>query len=295
MPFAPSNGARLFYEETGRGHPVVFVHEFAGDHRSWEQQVRWFSRAYRCIAYNARGYPPSDVPADDAAYHYTHFADDIAALLRHLNIPKAHVVGLSMGAYATLQFGLRHPAMATALVVAAVGSGSPKAQHAAFAVESEAAAARFEKDGAAGIAPDFGLGATRVQLQNKNPRAWADFVRHVGEHSSIGSAKTLRNYQIKRPSLEDFKFELAALNIPTLLVVGDEDDPCLDTNVFLKRTIVTAGLWVVPKTGHAVNLEEPDAFNRAVQDFFGQVERGTWRPRDPRSISAQVMPVAAKT
>jgi len=295
MPFAPSDGAKLYYEETGAGHPIVFVHEFAGDHRSWEHQVRWFSRDYRCVTYNARGYPPSDVPDADGAYAYTNFADDIAALLRHLNIAKAHIVGLSMGGYATLQFGLRHPAMASALVVAACGSGSPKAQHADFAAESEVAAARFIKDGAAGIAPDFGLGASRVQLQNKDPRGWADFVKHVGEHSAIGSAKTLRNYQIRRPSLEDFKTELAALKIPTLLAVGDEDDPCLDTNLFLKRTISTAGLWVVPKTGHAINLEEPAAFNRAVGDFFGQVERGTWQARDPRSVSTSVMPVAAKS
>lgn len=295
MPFAPAEGANLYYEETGAGHPIVFVHEFAGDHRSWEQQVRWFSRDYRCITYNARGYPPSDVPEADEAYSYTHFADDIAALLRHLNIAKAHIVGLSMGGYATLHFGLRHQSLASALVVAGCGSGSPRAHRADWKTQSEAAADQFATDGADRVAMNYGLGPTRVQLQNKDPRGWADFVRHLGEHSSIGSAKTLRNYQAKRPSLEDFKTELTALKVPTLLAVGDEDDPCLETNLFLKRAISTSGLWVAPRTGHAINLEEPAAFNRAVQDFFDRVERGAWRPRDPRSISTLIMPVAAKS
>ena len=110
MPYAQSRGARLWYEETGTGYPIIFVHEFGADLREWEQQVRWFSREYRCIRFNARGYPPSDVPESDELYGYEHAADDIGAVLDALDIEKAHVVGLSMGAYATLQFGLRHPA-----------------------------------------------------------------------------------------------------------------------------------------------------------------------------------------
>ena len=101
----------------------------------------------------------------------------------------------------------------------------------------------------------------------------------------------LKNYQAARPSFFDFEDELRRLVVPTLLVVGDEDDPCLETNLFLKRSIPAAGLWVVPKTGHAVNLEEPDAFNRAVLDFFGTVERGRWATRDPRSTSARALAV----
>ena len=284
MPYAPSSGAKLYYEETGSGLPIIFVHEFGADHREWETQLRWFSREYRCITYNARGYPPSDVPDDDAAYGQAHAADDIAAVLRHLDIAKAHVVGLSMGAFATLHFGLRHPAMATALVVAGCGSGAPKSDRESFKTQSEAMAARFLAEGSAKLAPELGLGPTRVQLKNKDPRSWDEFVRHVGEHSAKGSAMTLRNYQALRPSLYDLTEELRRLTIPTLLVVGDEDEPCLEANVFLKRTMPSAGLWMVPRTGHAVNLEEPAAFNAGVQAFFSTVERGRWGLRDPRTL-----------
>lgn len=294
MPYAQSTGAKLYFEETGAGYPIIFVHEFASDCREWETQVRRFSRHYRCITFNARGYPPSDVPEDDAAYGQSRATEDIAAVLNHLAIPRAHVVGLSMGAFATLHFGLRHPEMASALVVAGCGSGAPKAERETFKRQCEATAEHFLKDGAAALARALGLGPTRVQLQNKNPRGWEEFVRHLSEHSAKGSALTLRNYQALRPSLYDLEDELARLTVPVLLAVGDEDEPCLDATLFLKRTIPSAGLWMVPRTGHAINLEEPDAFNRAVQEFFGAVEHGCWGLRDPRSLAGGALVSGAR-
>ena len=288
MPFAPSTGARLYYEETGHGQPIVFVHEFGADHREWETQIRWFAREYRCIAFAARGYPPSDVPEGDDAYGYRHATDDITAILRHLAIDKAHVIGLSMGAYAALQFGLRYPAMASALVLAGCGSGAVPAERASFQAQTRATATQFLERGSAALAPQLAESPTRVQLQNKDPRGWAEFVQHLGEHSAKGSALTLRNYQALRPSLWDFEDELRKLAVPTLIVVGDQDNPCLEPSLFLRRTIPAAGLWVFPRTGHAVNLEEPALFNRVCQDFLGTVERGNWGPRDPRSLSGEV-------
>jgi pimeloyl-ACP methyl ester carboxylesterase len=284
MPYAQSGRVKLYYEETGSGYPIVFVHEFGADHRQWETQVRWFAREYRCIAYAARGYLPSDVPAEEEAYGYEHSVADIAAVMRQVGVPKAHVVGLSMGGYATLMFGLRHPDMASALVVAGCGSGSPREARAAFRQQSEANAEAFHTAGAPVMAQAMGLSPTRVQLQIKDPRGWQEFVDHLSEHSAHGSAMTLRRYMALRPSLADFTAELKRLTVPVLLAVGDEDEPCLETNLFLKRTIPSAGLWIAPKTGHAINLEEPAAFNRAVQDFFSTVERGRWALRDPRTI-----------
>jgi pimeloyl-ACP methyl ester carboxylesterase len=284
MPFAQSGAVKLHYEETGSGYPVVFVHEFGADCREWETQVRWFSREYRCIAFNARGYPPSDVPTDEQAYGYQRSVEDIAAVMRATGIAKAHVVGLSMGAYATLLFGLRHPEMASALVVAGCGSGSPKEIRARFKQQCEANAELFLKSGSPAMAEIMGHSPTRIQLKLKDPRGWQEFVDHLAGHSAQGSALTMRRYQALRPSLVDFTDELKKLTVPVLLAVGDEDEPCLETNLFLKRTIPSAGLWMAPKTGHAINLEEPAAFNRAVQDFFGTVERGRWSMRDPRTI-----------
>ena len=290
MPYAASQGGKLYYEEAGKGYPIVFAHEFGGDCRSWEGQMRRFSRDYRCIAFNAVGYPPSDVPDDEALYDYLHQVENIAAVMRHLGLAKAHIVGLSMGAYSALHFGLRHPAMASALVVAGCGSGAPREHQVRFKAESEAMAARLERDGMARVAPDLAASPTRVPFQNKDPRGFAEFSKYLSEHSGKGSAKTLRRFQAPRPSLWDFEREFAALAVPVLLLLGDEDEPCLDTNVFLKRAIPTAGLVVVPNTGHLVNLEEPDLFNDAVASFLAAAERGTWPKRDPRSKSATVFP-----
>src|ERR671917_2370790 len=124
MAFAQSGDVSLYVEETGTGYPIVFVHEFGSDHREWEPQVRWFSRSYRCITYNARGYPPSDVPEDRSQYGWEPAVADLLAVLDGHDVPVAHLVGLSMGGYAVLQFALRHPERVSAAVVAAAGSGS---------------------------------------------------------------------------------------------------------------------------------------------------------------------------
>ncbi len=274
MPYAQSTGARLYYEETGAGYPILFVHEYGADHREWELQVRYFSREYRCIAYAARGYTPSDVPEDPKLYGQDHSADDIAAVLRHLGIARAHVVGLSMGAFATLRFGLRHAPLASALVVAGVGSGSNLAELAQWRRMQVEKSEQLMKEGWKNIAEETGHNPTRIQLKRKNPRAWAEFMAHLREHSVTGSALTQRWYQGERDPVYQWEAELKKMTVPTLIAVGDEDAGCIEPSVFLKRTLPRAGLWVCPNTGHAINLEEPEAFNLQLAAFFASVERG---------------------
>ena len=290
MAFAETDdGVKLYFEETGQGFPVIFVHEFAGDHRSWEPQVRHFARRYRCITTNARGYPPSDVPEDPARYSQARACADIKTVLDHLGIAEAHVVGLSMGGFATLHFGLTYPQAARALVVAGCGYGAERDRREQFRAEAEACAKRLERDGMAAFAAGYSLGPTRVQFQNKDPRGWREFAAMLAEHSALGSALTQLGVQRARPSLYDLEDELAALTVPTLIVTGDEDEPCLVPGVYMKRTVPGAGLVVVPKTGHTINLEEPDLFNRLLAEFFDLVEAGRWAPRDPRSISDTIL------
>lgn len=280
MATVDAAGVRLHVEETGHGYPIVFVHEFGADCREWEQQVRYFSRQYRCITFNARGYPPSDVPDSPDAYGWEQSRDDIGHVMRGLGIAEAHVVGLSMGAYATLQFGLEYPKMTRSLVVAGVGTGSPPGVAAGFREQSLVQGRAYLEKGIEAMVEPTARSATRIQLLNKNPRAWQEFVAHFREHSALGMGRTVSRYQAFRPSLEDFESRFRTMSTPVLLAVGDEDEPCLATNLFLKRAIPTAGLWICPNTGHAINLEEPAAFNAAVLEFFGQVERGRW-PRRP--------------
>lgn len=286
MPHATmSDGVNLYYEETGSGFPVLFIHEFAGDHGSWEPQVRAFSRQYRCITYNARGYPPSDVPENPGRYSQDRAVADAHDLLRGLGIGRAHVVGLSMGGFCTVHFGMRHPDLARSLVVAGCGHGAELDRQPQFRADARAMADRLLAYGMAEGAQDYAVAPTRVQLQNKDPRGWQQFARNLAGHSAIGSANTLKGVQAGRPSIYEFEAELKKLTVPTLIATGDEDEPTLVPGIFLKRSIPTSGLWICPKTGHAINLEEPDLFNQAVLRFFQQVENGVWGPRDPRSLS----------
>lgn len=277
------DGVELYVEECGQGTPIIWVHEFAGDHRSWEPQMRYFSRQYRCISYAARGYPPSQVPASPASYSQTRAADDIRSVMDALGIERAHVAGLSMGGFATLHFGLRYPSRALSLVVAGVGYGAEPGQAAEFRELSEQAAQQFERLGSAGFAPLYATGASRVQFQNKDPRGWAEFAERLAQHDALGSANTMRGVQARRPSLYSLESQLRGLTVPTLVVSGDEDDHCLQPSLFLKRTIPASGLWILPKTGHTINLEEPAAFNQGVHDFLGLVTAGAWKVRDPRA------------
>ena len=290
MPFAETDDrVKLYYEETGRGYPMIFVHEFAGDYRSWESQVRYFSRRFRCITFNARGYPPSEAPEDVSMYSQARACDDIKAVLDHLGVAEAHVVGLSMGGFATLHFGLNHPALARSLVVAGCGYGAEPDERERFRTEAEATAQRLETEGAEAFAKTYATGPTRVQLQNKDPRGWQEFVDMLGEHSATGSALTMRGVQKERPSLWALEDAMKDLTVPTLIVTGDEDEPCLLPGIFMKRTIPSSGLAIIPKAGHAINLEEPDAFNRMVAEFVDLVEAGRWDLRDPRSVTESIL------
>lgn len=289
MHITTTDGVRLHVEETGHGTPILFVHEFAGDCRSFEPQIRHFARRYRCIAFNARGYPPSDVPPSPEAYSQERAREDIRDVLDGLGIQGAHVVGISMGGFAALHFALAYPYRTLSLVLGGVGYGASAAARAQFAEEAEAAARRFETLPAAEAAAAYGRGPTRVQFENKDPRGYAEFLAQLAEHDPRGAANTLRGVQKRRPSLFDLAEGLAALAVPTLILTGDEDDPCLEASLFLKRTLPAAGLVVLPCTGHTLNLEEPAAFNAAVADFLAAVALGRWPRRDPRSLTGGIL------
>ena len=289
MPFATTDdGVKLYFEETGSGTPIVFVHEFAADHRSWEMQMRHFGQRHRCITYGARGYPPSDVPEKVASYSQIRATDDILAVMDHLEIRKAHIVGLSMGGFATLHFGLRHASRALSLVVAGVGYGAEREQQQKFRAEVELVAKSLLTEGMAAFAEKYAYGPTRVQFENKDPRGFAEFKKALAEHSALGSANTQIGVQGQRPSLYDLVDQMRNMAVPTLILTGDEDWPCLAPGLLMKREIPSAALAVMPNCGHTINLEDPDLFNRIVGDFIGQVDAGRWPRRDQRAVSASI-------
>jgi pimeloyl-ACP methyl ester carboxylesterase len=243
---AASDGTQLYVEESGTGTPVVFVHEYAGDYRSWEPQMRHFSRQHRCVTYSQRGYPPSDVPSDPGRYSQDIARDHVIAVLDALGIDRAHVVGHSMGAYTAPHVGAQYPQRCLSVTAAGCGWGSS-----ADLAECETMKA---------LAAD----------------SWSESARMLSEHSADGHAHTMLNLQLKRPTLWEMEADLKQFQVPLLVIVGDDDDLCLEGSVYLKRTVPGAALLVIPRAGHTINSEEPAAVNAALAELFSAVEAGRW-------------------
>jgi pimeloyl-ACP methyl ester carboxylesterase len=282
-----SDGVSLYYEETGSGAPLIFLHEFGGHYLSWEPQARYFSRRYRCITYAARGWPPSDVPNDVAKYSQARAADDCADLMKALGIDRAHLCGLSMGATAGLEFAIRHPGKATALVIAAGGGGGstdPEAKK-RFKEECEAFAQRIEKEGMSAMAELYCTSSARNTYRYKDPRGWAEFKQQFADGSAVGHAMTMRGVQGSRVPFFERTEELKKIAEPMLVVIGDEDDSTHGLAVHLKQHVARSGVLELPKCGHTMNLEEPAAFNSAVQDFLHAVENDRWPAREQKSYT----------
>ncbi|MFV0298970.1 MAG: alpha/beta fold hydrolase [Hyphomicrobiaceae bacterium] len=278
-----SDGVKLYTESTGEGDPIIFVHEFAGHHLSWETQVRWFSRRYQCVTYQARGWPPSDVPPDATSYSQARAADDIADVMKGLGIAKAHIVGLSMGATAAIEFAIRHPGKGLSIAAAGAGTGSTCDQEtlARFRREAVEMAERIERDGIAALGEVYLSGPARLQLLAKDQRGYAEFKQQFIEGASKGRALTMRGVQSGRVPFYEREAELRGIKDPVLIICGDEDDGTLDISVFMKRVIPRSGLMVFPKTGHGINLEEPAGFNHVVGEFIQAVEKDRW----PENVS----------
>jgi len=282
---ATADGTKLYYEEVGSGTPIVFIHEYAGDYRTWEPQLRHFARAHRCVTYSQRGYPPSDIPSDPARYGQTIARDDAIALMDALAIEKAHIVGHSMGAYTALHVGMRYPQRCLSITAAGCGWGSlpDPAQREAMKALAAETGKMFAEKGIAVAAAAYADAPMRQTHKHKDPRGFAEFARMLAEHSAEGHAHTMLNLQLKRPTLWEMERDLKSINVPLLAIVGDEDEPCLQGSLFLKRTVPTAGLLVVPRSGHTITSEEPAVFNAAVAELIGAAEAGRWMSHRPPS------------
>ena len=283
------DNVKLFYESTGKGEPIIFVHEFAGDYRSWEPQINYLSRYYQCISFCARGYPPSEVPENESSYSQERAWRDILSVMDNLKIEKAHIVGLSMGGFATLHLGINAQDRVLSLVIAGCGYGAIPIDKTNFNKEADFSnisldsAKNILNEGMDKFGSEYALGPSRVQFQNKDSKGWQLFNDQLIKHDPVGSANTLLGVQNKRPNLYSLEEEIRGITCPTLIINGDEDDMCLEVGLYLKRIIKTAGLLIVPKTGHTINLEEPDLFNNHLFKFFTAVNSSSWASRDKRA------------
>ena len=267
-PVIASDGTKLHCEERGAGVPVVFVHELAGSCRSFDPEVEAFHTRFRCIAFNARGYTPSDVPASDQSYSQDIAASDIAAVLNGLGIERTHLVGVSMGAASVLQFALKEPQRVFSATLVGIGSGSDDPE--LFRRTTQEAVGLIETRGMAAYAEHTWANPNRFRLKDKNPAEFQRSIEEISAMAPLGRANTMRGVQIRRPTLYAHEKRLASLHVPVLVVVGDEDAGCRKPSEFLERTLPDARLRVMPGTGHAVNLEEPAEFNRLCLAFMDE-------------------------
>jgi pimeloyl-ACP methyl ester carboxylesterase len=274
MPIKHVNGVDIYYEETGRGFPLVWSHEFGGDYRAWEPQVRYFSRRYRVITYNHRGYAPSSVLKHADAYTHEHLIEDLHHLLRGLGIAQAHVGGLSLGGNVALNFGLAHPEMTKSLIVAGCGSGTVNRE--TFLKQTAANADALETRGIEALVENFEKLATRKAFRAKDPRGWQEFLDYVREHSAPACAHIARGVIMGRKTIFELEAKLKALTVPTLVMVDDQDEPCIEPALFMRSRIPHAGLVVLPVSGHTINIEEPALFNEHVAEFLTAVDSGRW-------------------
>jgi pimeloyl-ACP methyl ester carboxylesterase len=286
MPRMGINGIELYYEDTGSGFPVVFCHEFAGDYRSWEPQVRAFDRLYRCITYSQRGFPPSSVPADADAYSQDLLIEDLRGLVEHLAIPRAHFVGFSMGGSVVLNFALRYPELCRSIALVGTGAGSTNRER--FERDIRDVVGLIRERGMRSFADIYAEGPTRQPFKRKDPYGWSVFRDQLAEHAADGQAYSMQGVMLRRPTIFSLESDVRQLEVPALIAIGDEDEPCVDVAVFLKRTMPSAGLVVLPQCGHAINLEEPALFNSSVLDFLRLVECERWPRRS--SVTTTLLP-----
>lgn len=277
MPTAKVNGVSLYYEVTGEGFPLVLSHEFADTYKSWEPQVRFFSRRYQVITYNHRGFPPSEVPEEASAYSQDILVEDLCQLLHHLGVKQAYVGGCSMGGNIALNFGIAHPEMTKALIIVATGAGTTGRE--TFVPKLEGLAQQIETEGWKVVAERYAHEPNRVQLLRKDPKGWREFVDDLAVHSDKGSVHLIREVIIKRPPISALESKLKQLKVPALVMIGDEDDMCIDPALIMKQHLPGAGLLVFSQAGHMINLEEPGIFNQAMLDFLTAVEVEKWAVR----------------
>jgi pimeloyl-ACP methyl ester carboxylesterase len=283
MPYATTDdGVRLYFEDVGLGDPVFLIHEFGGDVHSWDGQVRALSRHYRCVRYAARGYAPSDVPGDENAYSQDRAVKDAVQVLEQAGLSKAHVIGLSMGAFCALNLALSRPDLVTSLVLASIGYGAAPSTRTRFQSECVGLADAFESEPQDVVSARFNDGAARIQLKRKDIVAWEHMREAMATRSAAAAAATIRRVQMIRPTFYDYAADLAEISAPTLIMAGDEDWGCVEPSLFLRSQIGSSGLAIFPKTGHTMNLEEPARFNEMILSFLGDVEHDAWPRSEPK-------------
>ena len=251
MSQARLNGIEIDYAVSGSGPPVLLSHGYSATRRMWDGQHRALEDGYQVISWSMRGHGQTESPADPSKYSADLTVADMEALLRHLGVRRAVIGGLSLGGVASLGFYLAHPEMVRALVICDSGPGYRNAEaRAAWNQRAQERAAELEARGL-----DVLSGRSREMREA------------MGEHRSAqGLAHAARGMLAQEGSrVID---GLPSIRVPTLIIVGDQDQPFLVPCEYMAKKIPGARLEVIAGAGHSSNLDQPEAFNRVLRDFL---------------------------
>ena len=257
------NGINLSYTDQGKGPPLVFIHAFPLSSAMWEPQINTFSKNYRVIAIDLRGHGESD----SSLWHFTldDYAEDIHALLTGMNIKQATFIGLSMGGYTLFALYRKFPEMVKAMVLA-----DTRAQ----ADTEEAKAGRFAmaqtayKEGPAAIA-EMMIPKLLAPATVENRTDIVEQVRAIILNNQASGIIVDLMAMAQRPDSTPL---LSQISCPTLIIVGEQDVPTPPAEAqYMKDRIPASTLVTIPQAGHLSNLEQGEAFNRALSEFLAEL------------------------
>ena len=244
------NGIEIDYEVTGTGPAVLLSHGYSATRRMWDDQHRALADRYRVISWSMRGHGATESPADPARYSAALTIADMHALLTHLGVERAVIGGLSLGGYVSLGFALEHPAMTRALVICDSGPGYRNAEaREAWNARARERAAALEARGLEA------LGRSREVAESARLHRSAQGLAHAARGMLAQEGSRVID-------------GLAGIAVPTLIIVGDQDQPFLAPCEYMAKKIPGARLEVIRGAGHSSNLDQPETFNRILRDFL---------------------------
>src|SRR6476659_4293376 len=253
MPKINRDGVQIYYEVHGSGPPLLLTHGYSSTSQMWQGQIAALSRENSLVLWDMRGHGRSDYPDDPAAYSEALTVGDMAALLDEVGADKAIVGGLSLGGYMSLAFYRAHPERVRALLIIDTGPGFKKDDaREAWNKRAHDTGDRLERDG---------LDVLKSGSRERST---------VTHRDASGLARAARGMLTQRDarvieSLPDIK-------VPSLVVVGADDTPFLAASDYMAAKIPGARKIVVPAAGHAVNIDQPQAFIEAVLPFLDNLE-----------------------
>ena len=251
MPTIERDGVTIYYEDHGSGDPVLLTHGYSATSQMWKGQVEALSGRYRIITWDMRGHGQTDSPADPALYSETSTVADMAAILDHLGIEKAVIGGLSLGGYMSMAFNVAHPDRVRALMFIDTGPGYKKDEpRAAWNETAYRRAENLEEKGLAALG-----GSAEVRIAQ--------------HRSADGLAKAARGMltQVDSRIIES----LPNITVPTLVLAGANDTPFLGATDYMAAKVPGATKVIIPDAGHASNIDQPAAFNAAVEEFLASL------------------------